>query len=57
MKHSAVVVWGGWSGRAPYGARGLKLILLIRTIPAPAGRAPYGARGLKPAKVSGRTPP
>ena len=52
-------VWGAWieiekspgglvclSGRAPYGARGLKLLPHFFTVPA-IGRAPYGARGLK----------
>ena len=36
----------GHTGRAPYGARGLKFNL-FRTSSPPFRRAPYGARGLK----------
>jgi len=35
------------SSRAPYGARGLKLFVLLSPFPRPGSRAPYGARGLK----------
>ena len=35
------------AGRAPYGARGLKLIFLFFVAYATDSRAPYGARGLK----------
>ena len=52
-------VWGAWieiilvcvaallSGRAPYGARGLKLAAGDSHAAGSTGRAPYGARGLK----------
>jgi len=35
-------------GRAPYGARGLKLFRYPEVLLGSSGRAPYGARGLKP---------
>ena len=40
---------GAWvsCSRAPYGARGLKLLILRIWPTVAAGRAPYGARGLK----------
>ena len=34
-------------GRAPYGARGLKYVLIQCLSSEGKGRAPYGARGLK----------
>ena len=53
-------VWGAWieisqfkalttsgSRRAPYGARGLKSLVVRPFLSLPLGRAPYGARGLK----------
>ena len=35
------------AGRAPHGARGLKLVGVLGGL-GKAGRAPHGARGLKP---------
>ena len=53
--------WGAWietvylfkcihqpDGRAPHGARGLKLYLLSLGLDSLPSRAPHGARGLKP---------
>ena len=52
--------WGAWietgtdtatppvsPRRAPHGARGLKLLVIIYRFPVAGGRAPHGARGLK----------
>ena len=36
-----------WMGRAPHGARGLKLVLVGHSTAIDC-RAPHGARGLKP---------